>query len=351
MKFNKMQRTGLFVLIVLIVILQFVIAKVDFVNNNAENDEQRNLLEFYNKQLDSLQFDAENKKNKKEYFKFNPNILSYDSWSYLGLSTKQLYRLDSFKLKGNFTTSLQVKNILKLNDSIFNIIDTLMYFSQKSFYKENFYQKEKINYLYFDPNKFEAEDWKQYGFSEKQAKIIVSYKNKIGGFKKANDLKEVFVINEKKYLELESYIQIADNIEDSLNSKIISLNTATAEDFKKIKGIGEVYSKIIVDYREKLGGFVYYYQLKETKIVDSLLYETIKTTFSLNKKFKPRTININKATLDQLKSHPYISWRLAEGIVEFRENFRDFESLGELKNIEQISDAYFDKIKLYLTVK
>ena len=346
MNFNKNQRVGLYVLIFLIITLQIIIIKVDFPKTIIENSEQIQLAYYYNQKLDSLKSIQKNKSNQKQYFKFNPNKLRYNSWSYLGLSSQQLYKLDSFRVNNEFTSNTQVQDILKLNDSIFSRIDSLMYFPDKYIQKQKYQNVAAIKYTSFNPNTYKKEDWVKIGFSENQSEVIVNYAIKKGGFKFKEELKEIYVINEKKYSEIEAFIDIPIPAKE----KIISLNTASIDDFKKVKGIGEVYSKVIVDYRENLGGFKYHYQLKEIKFIDSLIFDNLKTTFPLDKDFTVRTININKATLEELEKHPYISWRLANAIVEFRTNFRSFNTLDELKNIEDISDSYFNKIKLYLTL-
>ena len=347
MKFNKKQRIGVIVLITIIALLQFVILNLHEYSSNNISEERNVELDYYNKVIDSLKDSS--KKSTHKYFKFNPNKLSYNSWSYLGLTTDQLYKLDSFRAKNTFSTLQEVKSILHLNDSIFNVIDTLMYFP-KAYVRYSSKQKKKIKYYRFNPNKLSTEGWMNLGFSKKQSEVISNYIKVRGGIKKKEELKDIFVINKEKYSKLEPYIDIP-KLATVPEKAVVTLNTATVDDFKKIKGIGDVYSKIIVDYRTKLGGFKFYYQLKEINIVDSALYVAIKKQFPLSKDYKVRKLNINKATLEGLQNHPYISWRLANSIVDFRTNFRDFKSLDELKNIEVISDAYFNKIKLYLTLE
>ncbi|MCK5906516.1 MAG: helix-hairpin-helix domain-containing protein [Flavobacteriales bacterium] len=346
MKFNKKQRIGLIVLISVIISIQLVILNFDDFQSSTISKERKAQLEYYNSVIDSLKENSSQTAN--EYFRFNPNKLSYNSWSYFGLSTSQLYSLDSFRATGEFFSKLQVKEVLRLNDSVYNVIDTLMYFP-KVYASNSYSKKQKINYSDFNPNEYTKEDWIRMGFSEKQSEVIFNYINVRGGLKSKDELKDIFVINTEKYKELEPFVNIPEVV-GNIQKLEVTLNTANVEDFKTINGIGEVYSKIIVDYRNSLGGFKHYYQLKEIKILDSTLYEIIKKEFPLNKDFTVRKISVNTATFEELKNHPYISWRLANSIVDFRTNFRDFNSLEELKNIEVISDAYFDKIELYLTL-
>lgn len=60
-----------------------------------------------------------------------------------------------------------------------------------------------------------------------------------------------------------------------------NINTATAEDLKKINGIGAVYSKRIIAYRNSLNGFKSMDQLYKVYGLDSLLVNKIILRFNL----------------------------------------------------------------------
>ena len=63
-----------------------------------------------------------------------------------------------------------------------------------------------------------------------------------------------------------------------------------------------------------------------------------------------RKMNVNTATKDDLKGHPYIRWNLANAIVEYRNQHGAFKSLDELKNIVLVDEATFGKIVHYLSL-
>jgi competence ComEA-like helix-hairpin-helix protein len=62
-------------------------------------------------------------------------------------------------------------------------------------------------------------------------------------------------------------------------------------------------------------------------------------------------MNVNTATKDELKLHPYIRWNLANAIVEYRNQHGTFKSLEELKNIVLVDEAAFQKIYHYLVLE
>ncbi|MBN2831615.1 MAG: helix-hairpin-helix domain-containing protein [Candidatus Omnitrophica bacterium] len=62
-------------------------------------------------------------------------------------------------------------------------------------------------------------------------------------------------------------------------------------------------------------------------------------------------INLNTADKKLLMSVSGIGEKLSQRIIDFRESNIGFENVEELKNVKGITEAKFDKIKGYLTVR
>ena len=129
------------------------------------------------------------------------------------------------------------------------------------------------------------------------------------------------------------------------------INTASAEDLQKVYGIGTVLSKRIVKYRNALQGFTFEDQLEE---VYNLKPETALKVWEY---FKIETIpeieklNVNTATLKQLKQIVYIDYELAKQILEYRDMVAEIQELDELKKIDGLPVDKLDRIALYLSAK
>ncbi|RIV67533.1 ComEA family DNA-binding protein [Flagellimonas aequoris] len=131
---------------------------------------------------------------------------------------------------------------------------------------------------------------------------------------------------------------------------IKDLNAASAEDLKKINGIGETLSARIVKFRDKLGGFLVNEQLYD---VYGLAPEIVDKVLGQYKVLQPPTIQkipVNTATVDQLAHLIYINYNLAKQIVQYREENGDFTSLDELTNVTSFPKERIDRIKLYLAL-
>jgi len=76
--------------------------------------------------------------------------------------------------------------------------------------------------------------------------------------------------------------------------------------------------------------------------IENLQKQTIIDTFHVSK------ININLATIEILKNHPYINYKQAKMIVNFRIQHGDFSSVKDIQKIKPISRELFRKIAPYL---
>jgi competence ComEA-like helix-hairpin-helix protein len=64
-----------------------------------------------------------------------------------------------------------------------------------------------------------------------------------------------------------------------------------------------------------------------------------------------RRININTATADELKAHPYIRYTIAKSIVAYRDQHGSFTTVEDVLKVHTVTQESFEKIKHYLTVE
>jgi len=226
--------------------------------------------------------------------------------------------------------------------------------------------ESKGQLFYFDPNVLPFEGWKKLGIREKTIGTIQNYLHKGGHFNKPDDLKKIYGIRPGEYIRLEPYIRIettslaalttdkkAESEKGTFSNEpkyaAVDVNTADTSAFIALPGIGNKLALRIVNFRDKLGGFYSIDQIGETYGLPDSVFRKIKPFLrfetNLVKKF-----NINTATKDEMKSHPYIKWNLANAIVEYRNQHGNFSSLEDLKKISLITTEVFDKIKFYMAL-
>lgn len=131
--------------------------------------------------------------------------------------------------------------------------------------------------------------------------------------------------------------------------KSIDINKADTTVFISLPGIGSRLASRIVNYREKLGGFISVEQVGETFGLPDSTFEKIKPWLTVSSTAVQK-ININRATPEQLKT-PYINFNLANIIYQYRLQHGLYKSLADLKKIMLIDEVLFNKITPYLTVE
>lgn len=214
----------------------------------------------------------------------------------------------------------------------------------------------------FDPNSLSVEGWQRLGLSEKTSKTIDKYRSKGGKFYKPEDIKKIWGMPEGFYERVKDYIVISfaqnsppqNDFEKTTYTKpekklvIVNINEADTSAFIALPGIGSKLAARIVNFRDKLGGFYSAGQIGETYGLPDSTFQKIKDFLHLSGPV--RKLNVNTATKDELKAHPYIRWNLANAIVEYRNQHGAFKSLEELKNISMIDEPTFQKIVHYLSL-
>lgn len=202
----------------------------------------------------------------------------------------------------------------------------------------------------FDPNTYTEENWISLGLSSKQAAIVLKFGR--SGFYSAEDLKKVFVISDQFFEVIRDSLYYParpsyDKSERKKNLARIEINTATEEELLTIKGIGAFFAKNIIKKRNELGGFCEVGQLLEVWKFDQEKLDVIFPYISIDPGLV-RQISINQATAEELKTHPYISWNVANSIVKLRAQIGSYQKIEDLRKSVLVTDELFEKLKPYL---
>lgn len=186
----------------------------------------------------------------------------------------------------------------------------------------------------FDPNIADSTTFLSLGLPSWMIKNILHYRYKQGKFRHPEDFRKIYGLTEEQYQTLRPYIQITEDFSSTnkdtvrlltapsiqrdtlvkyLPGTVISLNSADTTELKKIPGIGSSIARMIVNYRERLGGFFRIEQLQEIH----LKAEKLRPWFSIDT-HQTRRINVNKAGMERMMHHPYINYYQAKVIIEYR---------------------------------
>lgn len=235
-------------------------------------------------------------------------------------------------------------------------------------YEKNELSKQPISgaLFYFDPNTLDESGWKKLGLRDKTIATIKNYVTKGGKFNKPEDIGKIWGLSKEDAVRLEPFVQIekqepiatvfqTNHFEKTYPERpkfgptIIDINTADTTAYIALPGIGSKLSQRIITFREKLGGFYAVEQVGETFGLPDSVFQKIKPRLSIQN-IELRKLNINSAGLEELKSHPYIRYQIANAIVQYRTQHGNFLNLSDLKKIVILTDAVFEKLQPYLTL-
>lgn len=123
----------------------------------------------------------------------------------------------------------------------------------------------------------------------------------------------------------------------------VVLNMADTTQLKTVPGIGPYFARKIVQYGQRLGGYVSVDQLDE--IEDFPL--DAKEYFIIEKPL-PVKLDINHLSLKELKRHPYINFYQARAITEYRRLHGPIRSLEELRLSKDFPSEAIERLLPYV---
>lgn len=341
--FSNSEKKGIFIFVCVLFLMTlfYMVMPYFFINEKYDFTE-------FKKELEAKKGISE--KRDFQLFNFNPNLISRDSLLLLGLSSKQSFNIVNYRKKvGQFKSEKDFRKIYSIEDSLATVLAPYLTFSNnRSKQKVASISKNRNDSLFnFNPNSVSEYELESLGLSSGQAKTLINFKEKGGKFYKKEDLKKIYSISDELYNKLEPYISIE---RDENEISIIELNSATKEQLKKIRGIGEKTAERLIVYRTQLGGYSNLNQLDDVYGLDSTIKNNKTTYFIINTEVLSK-IRINNVTFKELLYHPYCDYNTTKKIINYREMHGDFISIEQILENNLIKAKQYRKIAPYLTLK
>ena len=288
-KFNKQERSGIFFLLLTIILLQVGY----FIWKSISADDQ-----VSNLQVDSemqAQIDALKEKalegDSIRIFPFNPNFISDYKGYTLGMSVDEIDRLHNFRKTNKYVNSPEeFQQVTQVSDGLLNTISPY----------------------------FKFPEWAQKG----KQQLAAGARLKTSIRKTAKPQK----------------FSISD------------LNSASESDLKSINGIGEKLSVRIIKFRDRLGGFLTDEQLSHVYGLEPEVVQRVLERFKVLNRPTINKIVINEASTEELTELVYINYYLASKIVDYRDTNGGIVTFNELATIEGFPSKKLDIIQLYLSL-
>jgi DNA uptake protein ComE-like DNA-binding protein len=220
----------------------------------------------------------------------------------------------------------------------------------------------------FDPNTADSIQLLRLGLRPWQIHNINKYRRRGGIYRSKKDFARLYGLTVKEYRELEPYIRISPDYlpastlferkpqpdtteERSIHHPVkisegatVDLNTCDTTSLKTVPGIGSYFARRIMEYGNRLGGYVSVSQLDEIDNFPS----TAKAFFVVSQPH-PQRLPLNHLTLNELKRHPYINFYQARAITDFRRLHGPIDSLSQLRLLPEFTPETIDRLRPYIS--
>ncbi len=234
----------------------------------------------------------------------------------------------------------------------------------------------------FDPNTADSTTLLRLGLAPWQVRSMLRYRSRGGRYHRVEDFKRVPGMTPEVYERLAPVIHIArqfryyEDINDTLDATrsivqrhssdsmhqhrrdslkalgrpekfremmVLDLNSVDTLTLQRIPGIGSVRAQKIVQFRERMGGFVSVSQLSEIQAVPNELAEWFHVDTD-----KVKKLNVNTMSVRQLAHHPYMGFTRAKAIDDYRKLHGHIADITALSLLPEFSEDALNRLQPYL---
>ncbi len=230
--------------------------------------------------------------------------------------------------------------------------------TQTSYTPNHFHKKKKgvhiPSLLPFDPNTVELKDLEAMGIRPSIARGIVNSRKSGFIYRNKEDLLKIYAMDEVTFEKLKPFIKLEKQKVETKSLKKgsetiidpVDINRATVESLSRLPGIGKYYSRLILNWRDKLGGFHRIEQIASTYHLPDSIFSKIAVYITFDT--PPNRIDINKADSEILAKHFFIRAKEAKIIVAYRDNHGPYQTVEDLLKTGSIDRDWLEKAGPYL---
>jgi competence ComEA-like helix-hairpin-helix protein len=255
--FSRLQRRGLVLLFILIILFQAAIFYLDFSELGQTSPEKEKWLALQS-EIDKSKKD--HSKVVQKMYPFNPNFISDYKGYKLGMSIQEIDRLLEFRKQNKFVNSPEeFQKVTGISDSLLKTMVSYFKFPDWLSRNSKFYsnsasddftssKKKKINIQ--DINTANSSDLEKiFGIGEVTAKRILSYKERFGAFVSMEQLNEVWGLSAEVVSSLQQHFEI----KTQTGIKKLDINNASINELAQFPYFKYALAKQIVIYRSMNG--------------------------------------------------------------------------------------------------
>ncbi len=222
---------------------------------------------------------ARGKRNTYKFQSFNPNNINKEQLISFGLSPKQASIFVNYvNAGGRFKTKQDIKKLYFMTDDLYGqmspfvVIEPSIQTTNTSYtntYSTNKYISKPQPI--FDLNKADTIDLQVLrGIGPSYSRRIFKYGQKLGGYVRIEQLKEVYGMTDTLYTSIKPYLKI-----NNPNPKKLNLNTSTIKELSSHPYIDFYLAKAIIKLRFDLKSFKSIEEIKQIHLLDQETYNKL----------------------------------------------------------------------------
>jgi competence ComEA-like helix-hairpin-helix protein len=283
--FTRQQRSGIFFLLVIIVVLQCIYFFVDFSNDITLTEKEQQELKAFQKEIDSLK-QEKLAKSKPNIFPFNPNYLDDYKAYQLNIPTEAVDKLKAFRSQDKFVNSAkEFQKVTEISDSLLATISPYFKFPEwekpRKIVPDTLIEKplNPAKIILKDLNGATAQELQKVnGIGQVLSERIIKFRNLLGGFVTEDQLLDVYGLTPEVVNRAKQYFKVLS----SPSITKININTASAYNISRCAYIKYGLAKKIVMYREEVGRISNFTELTKIQDFPANKIERIKLYLTLN---------------------------------------------------------------------
>jgi len=212
--------------------------------------------------------------------------------------------------------------------------------------------KNELHLRPFDPNVSDQATLESLGLPTRLAERVLHFRAKGGRFRCKEDFQKIYGMPAELYHQLQPYISLERKLTQGNDAfqkpKIwLDLNSADSAALETLPMIGAGRARLIIKYRNALGGFVKIEQVREVWGINDTVYQAIKPMIYVDQHFQPQRLAPDSIHASALFRHPYLRPYARPLVAYFKQHHAVPDSITFCKQFF-VQDSMYNRLKIYL---
>lgn len=296
---------------------------------------------------------AHEKEAAPALFYFDPNTLTPDRWQQLGVSERTARTIGKYLAKGgHFRVAADLEKVYGLPPALcaqlipYVRIKDSKAFSGRDVPHDRRYGRNQSGGFTAGKRAFGGEYGDNRGFNSSRSF------NGNRGFTRDSDFayNRTFGNNRSGYHRGNTTDSSFTPYRKKAPPAPIDINTSDSTIWQSLPGIGPGFARRIIAFRERLGGFYAVAQVAECYGLPDSVFQKIQPFLQIGSS-SLKKLDLNGSDEKSLAAHPYIRYKLARLIVQYRSSHAGFKEVSDLRSLPLVDEIIYRKIEHYIEIK